>query len=99
MGCKQSTMISYAEITDEDRKLIPTLFREINSAHHSRGVSYWLSSSFVKEGTVPFKIGVSCFSSGSIVGRNVHCGVRVRFKERVRSSRVGQAMSGYVPVQ
>lgn len=58
MGCKQSTMVSYAAITDEDRKVIPTLFREVNSSHHSRGVSYWLASSFVKEGTVPLKIGV-----------------------------------------
>lgn len=85
MGCKQSTMVSYAEITDEDRKLIPTLFREISSTHHSRGVSYWLASSFVKEGTVPFKIGVGCFSYGSMIGQHVHCRVRVRYKERIRS--------------
>ena len=58
MGCKQSKIVPYAEITEEDKKLIPTLFRDINYSYKSRGVEYWWSTCFVKEGTVPIKIGV-----------------------------------------
>ena len=52
MGCQQSRITRYSELTDEDIKLIPLVFRDMNRKHMSPGVEYWFRTCYIQEGTI-----------------------------------------------
>lgn len=56
MGCKQSRIIEYSELTSEDAKMIPQVFRSMDLRSPSPGVAYWLHTCFVQEGTMPLDV-------------------------------------------
>lgn len=56
MGCKQSRIIEYSELTSEDTKMIPQVFRSVDLKSPSPGVAYWLHTCFVQEGTMPLNV-------------------------------------------
>lgn len=58
MGCTQSSIIQYSDITREESKQIPQLIRDVSKQNSSPGISYWFSTCRVKEGTIPLTIGV-----------------------------------------
>ena len=49
------------EITKEEAKLIPLIFRDTSKQKLSPGISYWFDTCFVKEGVIPLKIAVGLF--------------------------------------
>lgn len=63
MGCQQSRITRYSELTEEDLKSIPHVFRDINRKHMSPGVEYWFRTCFIQEGTLPLDVHVAdCMS-------------------------------------
>lgn len=59
MGCQQSRITRYSELTDEDIKLIPLVFRDMNRKHMSPGVEYWFRTCYIQEGTIPLDVHVT----------------------------------------
>lgn len=66
MGCQQSRIARYSELTEEDIKLIPQVFRDINRKHMSPGVEYWFQTCFIQEGTLPLDVYVTHTTSDFI---------------------------------
>lgn len=58
MGCMQSSIIQYADISQDEAKQIPLIFRDVSKYHSSPGIAYWFDSCKVKEGVIPLMIGV-----------------------------------------
>lgn len=61
MGCTQSNIVHYADISRDEAKLIPSVFRDISKQTSSPGLRYWFNTCRVKEGIIPMKIGVAYF--------------------------------------
>lgn len=87
MGCKQSTISGYRELTEEDVLAIPLLFRDMANRNKTPGMRYWFDTCAIREGTMPLQMGVGGGFVPLGVGNHAHGGVCVRFEVRVLSRR------------
>ena len=61
MGCSQSKSILFSDISREEAKQIPQIFRNVPKSNLTPGLRYWFDTCIINEGTIPLRVGVCCF--------------------------------------
>ena len=60
MGCTQSNIVLYSDVSRDDAKQIPQIFRNVPKTDMTPGLRYWFNTCLINEGTIPLRVGVRC---------------------------------------